>query len=142
MQGFKAMAFAAAMAGTIMVKTATAQEVLPPDPGIENTIQSQIDAFLADDFSTAFGFASPAIQGLFGTPERFGAMVRNGYPMVCRPDSVEFGDLRAIAGGLYQQVIVTDAQGTLHYLEYRMANMDGTWRISGVQIIEAPGVNA
>ena len=30
------------------------------------------------------------IQGMFGTPARFGLMVRNGYPMVWRPAEVEF----------------------------------------------------
>ena len=35
---------------------------------IEDVISSQIDAFLRDDFATAFTFASPNIQRLFGTP--------------------------------------------------------------------------
>ena len=43
---------------------------------IQKTIQSQIDAFLADDFARAFTFASPNIKGIFGTPENFGAMVK------------------------------------------------------------------
>jgi hypothetical protein len=140
--GFKAIAFAAAMAGAVLVKMAQADEVLAPDPGIEATIQSQIDAFLADDFVTAFEFASPGIQGMFGNAERFGAMVRNGYPMVWRPEAVEFGDLRAVAGGLYQRVLVTDAMGVEHMLEYRMSKLEGGWRISGVQIIAAPEVSA
>ena len=50
--------------------------------GIEATINRQIEAFQADDFATAFTFASPTIQGMFGTSDRFGAVVRQGYPMV------------------------------------------------------------
>ena len=119
-----------------------AQAQQSPNPAIEQTIQSQIDAFLADDFATAFTFASPGIQGMFGTPENFGAMVRQGYPMVWRPSDVTFGDLREIAGALWQRVVVTDANGTLHYLDYRMEQVDGQWRISGVQILPAPQVTA
>lgn len=58
------------------------------DDAIRDTIQSQIDAFRRDDFDAAFEFASPSIRQMFRTPENFGAMVRNGYPMVWRPDDV------------------------------------------------------
>jgi hypothetical protein len=57
----------------------------PRNPAIETTIQNQLNAFIADDFATAFTFASPNIKGIFGTPENFGAMVTQGYPMVHRP---------------------------------------------------------
>ncbi|MGJ8602903.1 MAG: DUF4864 domain-containing protein [Marivita sp.] len=131
------LTLALSMAGTLW-----AQDVLAPEPAIENTIQSQIDAFLKDDFTTAFTFASPNLRTMFRTPENFGAMVKQGYPMVWRPDDVRFGDLRSIAGGLYQMVIVTDAAGNLHYLDYRMEQIDGVWRIAGVQILQAPEVAA
>jgi hypothetical protein len=131
------LALALSMTGSLW-----AQEVLAPEPGIENTIQSQIDAFLQDDFGTAFDFAAPNIRNIFRTPENFGAMVQQGYPMVWRPDSVTFGDLRAIAGGLYQMVILKDAADNLHYLDYRMQMIDGQWRIAGVQILQAPDVTA
>jgi hypothetical protein len=62
--------------------------------------------------------------------------------MVWRPESVTFGDLRAIAGGLYQTVILTDTAGNLHYLDYRMEMIDGQWRIAGVQILQAPELAA
>ena len=125
-----------------MTGTLWAQEVLAPEPGIENTIQGQIDAFLQDDFGTAFTFAAPNIRNIFRTPENFGAMVQQGYPMVWRPERVTFGDLRAIAGGLYQTVILTDTAGNLHYLDYRMEMIDGQWRIAGVQILQAPELSA
>ncbi|WP_439522239.1 DUF4864 domain-containing protein [Marivita sp.] len=131
------LAFAASMAGTLW-----AQDVLAPEPAIEGTIQSQIDAFLQDDFETAFTFASPNLRTMFRTPENFGAMVRQGYPMVWRPEAVTFGDLRDIAGGLYQTVILKDTAGNLHYLDYQMQQIDGEWRIAGVQILQAPDVAA
>ncbi|MFP7672606.1 DUF4864 domain-containing protein [Marivita sp. S0852] len=125
-----------------LASTLWAQEVLSPDPEIEQTIQRQIDAFLQDDFETAFTFASPNIRNMFRTPENFGRMVQQGYPMVWRPEDVQFGALRNIAGALYQTVILKDAAGDLHYLDYRMDQIDGVWRISGVQILQAPKVSA
>ena len=86
------------------------------------TIQSQIDAFLADDFARAFGYAAPSIQDVFRTPENFGAMVRNGYPMVWRPAAVEFLELHPRDGGLWQKVRIRDAEGRVHVLDYQMVD--------------------
>lgn len=121
-----------------MISTAWAEDVLPPEAGIEGTIQSQIDAFLADDFATAFTFASPNIQGLFGSADRFGVMVRNGYPMVWRPEDVQFLELRDLQGRLWQKVMVRDQAGNLHILDYQMIETDAGWRINGVQLLPAP----
>ncbi len=78
---------------------------------IEETIRNQIDAFLKDDFATAFTFASPNIQALFGSPDNFGQMVVTGYPMVHRPQAVEMGELREVEGMLWQRVEITDGAG-------------------------------
>lgn len=115
---------------------------LPRESGIEATIQSQIDAFLRDDFGTAFTYASPNIKMLFGSPERFGAMVRNGYPMVWRPDEVRFLELRDINGALWQKVMIRDQAGQVHLLDYQMIQGADGWQINGVQILRAPDVGA
>jgi len=109
---------------------------------IRNTIQSQIDAFLADDFARAFSFASPTIKSLFGTPENFGAMVRQGYPMVYRPADVQMLDLREVAGNLWQRVRITDQAGAGWLLDYMMVETAEGWQINAVQILPAPDVGA
>ena len=106
---------------------------------IQSVIRQQMDALGVDDFATAFGFASPSIRGMFGTPDRFGQMVRDGYPMVWRPDAVTFGELRDVGGRLWQRVIVRDGQGRFHALDYQMIPAEGGWQINGVQILPAPG---
>ena len=106
---------------------------------IEGTITQQFEAFKADDFATAFSFASPNLQRFFGSPENFGGMVTQGYPMVRRPADVTYLELREQGGTYWQKVQITDARGALHYLEYRMQQTEGGWRISGVQILDAPG---
>lgn len=105
---------------------------------IEANISAQIDAFRADDFVTAFTFASPSIQRLFATPENFGAMVRNGYPMVWRPAEVRFLELRESTGALWQKVQITDRSGAIHFLDYQMIPFESGWRINAVQILDAP----
>jgi len=112
------------------------------EAGIETTIRRQFDAFLSDDVATAFTFASPTIKGMFGTPERFGAMVRNGYPMVWRPSDVRFLELRNVAGGLWQRVMVTDQAGRVHLLDYQMIETAEGWQINGVQLLPEVAVGA
>jgi len=102
---------------------------------IEANITAQIQAFKADDFDTAFTFASPRIQNLFRTPENFGAMVRNGYPMVWRPADVRFLELREVAGSLWQKVMILDGEGRVHILDYQMVQQENGWKINGVQLL-------
>ena len=113
---------------------------LAQEQPIQKTIQSQIDAFRADDFATAFSFASPTIKGLFGTAENFGAMVKNGYPMVYRPSAVEMGELREVAGNLWQRVRVVDQAGKAWFLDYMMIETPEGWQINAVQLLPAPDV--
>jgi Domain of unknown function (DUF4864) len=128
--GLYAVLFAA-----VLALPAVAQE----EP-IRNTIQSQIDAFQADDFTRAFTFASPTIKGMFGTPENFGAMVKQGYPMVYRPAQVQMMELREVAGNLWQRVRITDQAGAGWYLDYMMIETAEGWQINAVQIMPAPDV--
>ncbi len=102
---------------------------------IEANISAQIQAFKADDFATAFTFASPNIQRLFGDPENFGIMVRRGYPMVWRPADVRFLELREISGALWQKVMITDGDGRVHLLDYQMIQQENGWKINGVQLL-------
>ncbi len=112
------------------------------DDPVSGVIQKQIEAFLADDFETAFGFASPNIKSIFGTPENFGTMVRNGYPMVHRPGRVTYLDRRPGEGATYQDVEIVDRAGRAHYLEYEMVETPFGWQINGVRFIAPPRAGA
>lgn len=109
---------------------------------IEATIGAQIEALKVDDFAEAFTYASPTIQDIFGTPENFGVMVRRGFPMVWRPEQLRFLELREVDGRMFQKVMITDAQGRVHLLDYQMIDLDSGWKINGVQIVIGPGVRA
>ena len=109
---------------------------------ITGVIGAQIEAFRDDDITRAFGFASPRIRSLFGTPERFGQMVERGYPMVLRPNQVRYLELREVAGNLWQRVLITDQDGRLHLLDYQVVGGGGDWKINAVQILKVPQGNA
>lgn len=118
------------------VAPARAQEA---DAEIQAVISKQIEAFKADDFATAFSFASPMIQRMFGSASTFGEMVQKGYPMVWRPAEVRFSALDIRAGRTVQSVVVTDATGAFHVLDYEMiAGDDGDWLVNGV-VVRRPG---
>lgn len=109
---------------------------------ITQVIEDQMSAFRSDDFVTAFSYASPAIRGIFGTAERFGQMVQQGYPMVWRPSDVQYLDLSEDSGSMVQQVFVRDAEGVPWVLDYQMVRGGGGWQINGVEIRAAPRVGA
>ncbi len=110
------------------------------DADIRGVIQGQIDAFGANDVAKAFSFASPMIQGLFGTPQNFGRMVQNGYPMVWRPGDVRFSDLRDLGGRKVQSVLITDLRGVDYIADYEMIETPDGWQINGVSIRKATDV--
>ena len=112
------------------------------ETSIQTVIQSQITAFQQDDFATAFTYASPTIRQLFGTPERFGMMVRQGYPMVWRPGQVDFLPLKTEPNRTLQDVMITDQTGVVHMLRYTMIEGEISWLINGVQVLRAPQAGA
>lgn len=107
---------------------------------IRSVIQAQLAAFAADDAKRAFSYAAPGIRQMFGTPERFLAMVREGYPVVYRPASVGFLTPAANAGAVIQAVEMADSAGALWVAVYQMQRQrDGRWRIAGCELQRSEG---
>ncbi len=107
------------------------------DVPIQDTIRQQIQAFEVDDFAKAFTFASPTIHQMFATSDAFGAMVRNGYPMVWHPAQVDMMDLRFLGGAYWQRVRVTDGAGQSYLVDYQMIEGPDGWLINAVQLQKA-----
>ncbi len=126
----------------LLTAAALALPVQAQEAPIQSTIQSQLDAFLVDDYARAFTFASPMIKGIFGTPDNFGTMVQQGYPMVARHGAVQMLELRTVAGNLWQRVMITDTLGRTHLLDYMMVETADGWQINAVQLLPAQDVGA
>ncbi len=106
---------------------------------IRGVIESQLAAFKRDDGQTAFSFASPTIKQIFGTPERFMAMVRQGYPAVYRPQAVEFLKLHQDGTSLIQEIRFIGPDGKAVIALYSLIQTaDGNWLIDGVVMVPAP----
>ena len=116
-----------------------AQDLSPTDQSaIRDVIQSQIDAFRRDDGTGAFSYASPSIRGMFGTPEVFMDMVRQGYQPVYRPKVFDFREIVTLHGQVTQKVHVVGPDGRPVTAYYPMTQLpDGTWRINGCYL-QAP----
>ncbi|WP_395682826.1 DUF4864 domain-containing protein [Inquilinus sp.] len=104
-------------------------------PAIVGVIQKQLDAFRGDRAVEAFGYASANIQHMFGTADNFLAMVRQGYPPVYRPRSVDFRELVTTEGRIVQKVLFVGPDGVPVIAEYFMERQpDGSWRIDGCRL--------
>ena len=116
-----------------------AQDVSPADSAaIRDIIQSQVDAFRRDDGDAAFGYASPAIHGMFGAADIFMDMVRQGYQPVYRPKVFDFGEIVTLNGQVTQKVHVVGPDGRPVTAFYPMTQLpDGSWRIDGCYL-QAP----
>ncbi len=99
---------------------------------IRDIIRSQVDAFRRNDDAAAFGYASPGIQRLFGTPGTFMDMVRQGYQPVYRPRVFDFEEIVDLNGQPTQKVRVIGPDGRPLTAFYPMRRLpDGSWRIDG-----------
>ncbi len=124
----------------VLAMTFWGMAVSASEQGIKQVIGAQMEAFRAGDVGDAFTYASPSLQRFFGTPERFGEMVRSGYPEVWQPGQVRLLERRDIAGRLWQKVLVEDGAGRMHLFDYQMIEHEGAWRINAVQRLPLPDV--
>jgi hypothetical protein len=107
-------------------------------------IMRQQDAFRHDDAAAAYAEAAPAIRSIFGSPETFIGMVRQGYGAVYRNRRFEFGtDEEMPDGSLAQGVRIQDQDGADWEALYTLErDVDGAWRITGCRLRKAPGASA
>ena len=110
------------------------------DLSIEDVISNQLQAFNDRDVEGAWQYASPMIQGMFRTPENFGNMVRNGYPMVWDNAEARFLEQEEFESRTRQEVLIKGPDGAFYILDYTMVLTPDGWQINGVQVIPAPEV--
>lgn len=110
---------------------------------ILNVIGAQLAAFQRDYAPTAFAFASPGIQAIFGPPAKFSKMLAEAYALVYRPRKFTFLDLVENKGRLLQRVLFTGPDGKQVLALYMIARQaDGRWRIAGCVLLDLMGQSA
>jgi len=103
-------------------------------------VQSQLQAFAAEDAEKAFSYAAPNIRALMGTAENFLEMVRSQYDIVVHPVSVVFLKPRGGGAESVLKVQLTDEDGDVWTATYTLQRQKNKqWRITGCVISEALG---
>lgn len=117
-----------------------AQSAEPLDTA-QGIIQSQIAAFLNDDASTAYSFASPTIRQKFTTEDAFFDMVKKSYAPVYRPGNFAFGRSKIDGDMVVQEVLISGPDGKDWTALYQLLRQpDGSYKINGVHMVRsAPG---
>lgn len=127
------------LAGAAVLSLAATFAVADEAADIRDVIGDQITAFGAGDLPAAYSYASPDIQAIFPSPEIFGGMVRQGYPMIWHPSEVVYFDLRTEGGKWVQRMGFRDGAGRLHLFDYEMIPGASGWRIDGVTPVPDQG---
>ncbi len=109
--------------------------LLEPIEEVQGVIESQLLAFQASDGPGAFFHAAPGIQGAFGNAAQFMAMVEQGYNVIYENADWSFEDFTVQGARAAQIVLITDGKGREMRAMYFLRQMDGRWRIEGVQQI-------
>lgn len=103
-------------------------------------VQSQLDAFAAEDAEKAFSYAAPNIRALLGTAANFLEMVRSQYDIVVHPTSVVFFKPKGDGAVSVLKVQMTDEDGDVWNATYTLQRQKNRqWRITGCVITEAIG---
>ncbi|QLF70468.1 DUF4864 domain-containing protein [Peteryoungia desertarenae] len=108
----------------------------------QSVISRQIEAFLADDATTAYSFASPEIKSVFPNAERFFDMVKKSYAPVFRPGNYAFGRHKVTPDGesAYQEVLISAPDGKDWAVFYELKRQrSGTFAINGVRMVRETG---
>lgn len=115
-----------------------AQSLTADEKAVQTVIDSQITAFRGGKHETAFGFAAPSLQQIFGSTDRFIGMVKRGYGPIYGAKQWSFGRSRAQDDIILQEVLLTGPKGGNWIALYTLRKQDdGSWRIAAVQMKQA-----
>ena len=102
---------------------------------VQTVIEDQLLAFKENDGSRAYSHAAPGIKQVFGSVDRFMAMVLSGYRPLVDPGSYTFGRSDGRDQKIAQELIVTDKAGKQWQAIYILEKQpDGSWKINGVKM--------
>ncbi len=120
--------------------SAEAQAVAPDGAVFHKIIKDQMKAFAAGDATTAFSYATTALQQRFQTPAIYLDAVRRGYRPVYSPRDITFGTSKVTSKGPVQEVYLTGPDGDDWLALYSFEQQeDGSWRISGCYLTRSTG---
>lgn len=111
----------------------------PAPRELYSVVNNQLTAFRADDFRSAYRYASSGVQQRF-TPKQFEAMIRANYADMARASRVEFGTIQVRGASAVVQVFCFAPNGTVRSLLFSMLVEENAWKIGGVEEVRVPSV--
>lgn len=105
---------------------------------LTQVIKSQLAAFRDDDYVTAYTFAAAGIKAQYPLAA-FERMVKNGYPVIARFKSAEFGVVRDNGETAVVNVEVEGESGNVVHYQYFLRKEETGWKINGVIAVKPKG---
>lgn len=113
-----------------------------PDLAWQDAITGQVEAFRAHNAPVAFGFAAQPFHTRFPSAEAFFlAIVSRGYAPIMESKSHSFGEYELVQEGVVHQLVTfvgTDQK--LYQSIYELVLEPEGWRVTAVQLVQAPGM--
>ena len=118
-------------AAILVTHTIRTRTPAPAPHQLYSIVSSQLAAFRAADFSSAYCYAASGVQHKFSLPQ-FAAMIRHDYAEMARAEHVEFGSVKIEGANAAVQVFFFDPQGNVRGFLYTLIAEDNVWKIEGV----------
>lgn len=112
---------------------------VPVPHELYSVVNSQLAAFRADDFTSAYRFAASTVREKFTQPA-FEAMIRRNYAQMAHARRVEFGSAKVQGSAAVVEVFFIAADGSVRAFLYSLMAEGGAWKIDGAEEMPAlPG---
>jgi hypothetical protein len=99
-------------------------------------VETQLAAFRAADYSSAYRHAASGVQQKFTLPQ-FEAMVRRDYGDMTNVQRIEFGFVKVIGSAAVVQVFFVGDSGAVRSFLYTLIAEGDSWKINSVR--QTPG---
>jgi hypothetical protein len=132
----------ALLAVLLMTGLARAEDAAAPAEPWQEVITAQVEAFRAHDAPGAFRYAAAAFQTAFPSAEAFfAAIVGSGYAPIMDSSTHSFGKFAPLDDrSMAQEVTFTSNDLSRYEAIYVLTEEEKGWRVSGVQLVKAPGM--
>lgn len=108
---------------------------------IHNVVQSQLEAFAADDAETAFDLTSDETQALLGSPQALLGIVREWYAPLYRPQKAIFSPAEVAGEHAIQEVVITDSNNVIWVAIFLMQlDQESQWKIDSYHLVGTASV--
>ena len=115
-----------------------------PESAWQDVITGQIEAFRAADGAGALQYAGASFQVFLSNPDEFlAAIIASGYAAIVLSQSHSFGAFHRIDElHVLQEVRILGPDRQRFEAIYELQQEEGSWRVAGVALRPAPGIEA